>query len=170
VGPVEQVFIALSYLIVPALSAHFAAKKMGDFFSLWKQYTLTTLGVSTIYAIVMRVIGGRLVHALYAGKYDGLAPYLFLLTLVPLVTWVGGTMGHALNSVEKPHFVFWAYVSSGAATFLFGIPLVMHFGLGGAVYGMLLSAATYTIALGVSFVIRFRRDWRNLGLTAATKA
>jgi O-antigen/teichoic acid export membrane protein len=95
------------------------------------------------------------VHFLYAGKYDGLAPYLFMLTLVPLVMWIGSTMGHALNAAEKPRFVFWAYVSSGAATFLLGIPLVIHFGLWGAVYGMLLSGTTYTIALAISFFFTF---------------
>jgi O-antigen/teichoic acid export membrane protein len=170
VGPVEQVFIALSYLIVPALSARFAAKEMGSFFSLWKRYSLGTLAISSLYALVVRIVGRPLVHLLYAGKYDGLAPYLFCLTLVPLVMWVGGTMGHALNSVEKPHFVFWAYVSSGAATFLLGIPLVIRFGLWGAVYGMLVSAATYTIALAISFLVRFRNDWRGLLPVALPKA
>ena len=73
-------------------------------------------------------------------------------------------MGHALSSAERPHFVFWAYVSSGIATFALGIPLVIHFGLWGAVYGMLLSGATYTIALAISFTIRFRTDWRQVAL------
>jgi O-antigen/teichoic acid export membrane protein len=162
VGPVEQVFIALSYLIVPALSAHFAAKRMGDFFALWKRYTLVTLAISGLYVVVVRIVGRSLVHSLYAGKYDGLAPYLYLLTAVPLVMWVGGTMGHALNAVEKPHFVFWAYVSSGAATLFFGVPLVVHLGLWGAVYGMLLSSVAHTLALMISFLLRFRNEWREL--------
>jgi O-antigen/teichoic acid export membrane protein len=170
VGPVEQVFIALSYLIVPALSAHYASKRMDDFFSLWKRYGLATLGISGLYAVLVRIVGRPVVHVLYAGKYDGLAPYLFLLTLVPFVMWIGGTMGHALNAVEKPHFVFWAYLSSGAATFLLGIPLVIRFGLWGAVYGMLVSAATYTAALAVSFVFRFWADWRGLQPIALPKA
>jgi O-antigen/teichoic acid export membrane protein len=156
VGPVEQVFIALSYLIVPALSAHYAAKKMGSFLSLWKRYSLATLGVSGLYALAIRIIGRPMVHLLYAGKYDGLALYLFALTFVPLVMWIGSTMGHALNAMERPKFVFWAYVSSGGATFLAGIPLVVHFGLWGAVCGMLLSAATYTIALAICFWFTFR--------------
>jgi O-antigen/teichoic acid export membrane protein len=156
VGPVEQVFIALSYLIVPALSAHYAAKRMGNFLSLWKRYSLATLGVSGLYALAIRIIGRPMVHLLYAGKYDGLALYLFALTFVPLVMWIGSTMGHALNAMERPKFVFWAYVSSGGATFLVGIPLVVHFGLWGAVCGMLLSAATYTIALAICFWFTFR--------------
>jgi O-antigen/teichoic acid export membrane protein len=162
VGPVEQVFIALSYLIVPALSAHFAAKRMRDFLTLWKRYSLATLGISALYVVVIRIVGRPLVHILYAGKYDGLAPYLFLLTVVPLVMWAGGTMGHALNAVEKPHFVFWAYVTSGTATLFFGVPLVIYFGLWGAVYGMLLSSVAYTLALVISFLLRFRHEWREL--------
>jgi O-antigen/teichoic acid export membrane protein len=164
IAPIEQVFIAFSYLIVPALSARFATRNMGDFFALWRKYSLATVGLSAVYAFLVRLFGAPLVHMIYAGKYDGLSPYLFALALVPLVMWVGSAMGHALSSVEKPHFVFWAYVSSGIATFAIGIPLVIHFGLWGAVYGMLLSGATYSIALAISFVIRFRGDWRQAAL------
>jgi O-antigen/teichoic acid export membrane protein len=170
VGPVEQVFIALSYLIVPALSAHFAVNRMGEFLRLWKRYSLVTLGISGLYVVVVRIVGRPLVHVLYAGKYDGLAPYLYLLTAVPLVMWVGGTMGHALNAVEKPHFVFWAYITSGAATLFLGIPLVIHLGLWGAVYGMLLSSVAYTLALIISFVLRFRHEWRELSSIRFGKA
>jgi O-antigen/teichoic acid export membrane protein len=162
VGPVEQVFIALSYLIVPALSAHFAAKRMGDFLTLWKKYSLVTLAISGLYIVVVRIVGRSLVHILYAGKYDGLAPYLYLLTAVPLLFWFGSTMGHALNAVEKPHFVFWAYVTSGAVTLFIGAPLVIRLGLWGAVYGMLLSSVAYTLALMISFLIRFRHEWREV--------
>jgi O-antigen/teichoic acid export membrane protein len=169
VSPVEQAFIALSYLMVPALSAHYAGKRMNDFFSLWRRYSLIVLAASALYAIVLRIVGRPMVHLLYGGKYDGLAPYLFVLTLVPFVMWIGGTMGHALNAVEKPQFVFWAYISSGAATFLGGIPLVIHFGLWGAVYGMILSASAYTIALAISFLFRFWNQWREFNPIASPK-
>jgi len=67
----------------------------------------------------------------------------------------GNTMNNALISSERPKLVFLAYVCSAAATFLGGIPLVLHFGLWGAVYGMLLSGVTYTGALAVAFSRRF---------------
>jgi O-antigen/teichoic acid export membrane protein len=162
VSPVEQAFIALSYLMVPALSAHYSGKRMSDFFSLWKRYSLIVIGISGLYALVVRIAGRPTVHLLYGGKYDGLAPYLFVLTLVPFVMWIGGTLGHALNAVEQPQFVFWAYLSSGAATFVGGIPLVIHFGLWGAVYGMILSSSAYTVALAISFLFRFWKEWREI--------
>ena len=155
VAPVEQALIAVSYLIVPALCAHYAAKRISNFLSLWKRFALATVGLTALFAIAVRTVGKVAMHILYAGKYDGLAPFLFVLALLPLVTWIGTTMAQALNAVEKPKFAFWAYVSSGAVTFLGGIPLVIHYGLRGAVYGMLLSGATYTAALALAFTFVF---------------
>ncbi|MFP5248620.1 MAG: lipopolysaccharide biosynthesis protein [Acidobacteriota bacterium] len=156
VGPVEQVFIAFTYLIVPALAAHYAAKKMKAFLSLWRRYLLAVVGISLFYALAVRLGGKLLVHLLYAGKYDGLSPYLFALAFVPSILWIGTTMAHALNAAEKPRFQFWAFVSGGAATFLLGIPFVLHYGLWGAVYGMLASAAAYAATLAGSFLLAFK--------------
>jgi O-antigen/teichoic acid export membrane protein len=151
VSPIEQALIAVSYVLVPALAAHYAANRMGSFLSLWKRFTLAAVGVTGLFAIAVRLVGKPVVHILYAGKYDGLAAYLFVLALLPMVLWIGNAMNHALNAVEKPRFVFWAYLTSAAATFLVGIPLVMHFGLWGAVYGMLSSGVTFTIAVAIGF-------------------
>jgi len=159
VGPVDQIFIALSLLMIPALSAHYAAKKMKSAFFLWRRFALLTVGVSGLYALATRIAGRYIVHILYAGKYDGLASHLFILALVPLVLWLGTTMGLALNAMERPKFQFWAYLCGAGATFLLGIPLVIRCGLWGAVYGMLLSGAVYTLALAICFLRVFRKEW-----------
>ena len=103
-------------------------------------------------------------HVLYADKYDDLAKHLFVLSLLPLFLGLGNTMYLVLIAGEQPKLVFIAFVCSAAATFMAGIPLVMHFGLWGAVYGMLLSALTYTGALAFAFTFRFRRWRRNSGI------
>jgi O-antigen/teichoic acid export membrane protein len=156
VGPVDQVFIAISYLIVPALAAHYATHRINSFLSLWRRFTLATILVTSLFALVVRITGRSVVHLLYGGKYDGLAPYFFVLGFLPLIMWIGTTMAQAFYGAEKPKFVFWAYVGSGAATVCLGIPLVIHFGLWGAVYGMLVSSAAYTIVLAVTFFWTFQ--------------
>jgi O-antigen/teichoic acid export membrane protein len=90
-------------------------------------------------------------HVLYAGKFDGLAPLLFLLALVPLWTGIGNTFSDAIRAAERPRLVFYAYVSSAIATFVLGIPLVIYWGLRGAVYGMSVSGVTYAGALALAF-------------------
>jgi O-antigen/teichoic acid export membrane protein len=155
VGPVDQVFIAISYLIVPALAAHYASHRMKSFLSLWRRFTLATILGTGLFALVVRITGRFVVHLLYGGKYDDLTPYFYALGFLPLIMWIGTTMAQAFYGAEKPKFVFWAYVGSGAATICLGIPLVTHFGLWGAVYGMLLSSAAYTIVLAATFFWTF---------------
>jgi len=158
VAPVDQIFIAMSFPLVPALAVRYAAKRTKDLLSLWKRYALVTVGVTSLFALFLRVTGKPLMHVLYAGKYDDLAKHLFVLSLLPLFLGVGNTMNNALIASEKPKLVFLAYVCSAAATFMAGIPLVMHFGLWGAVYGMLLSGLAYTGALALAFALHFYRQ------------
>jgi O-antigen/teichoic acid export membrane protein len=96
-----------------------------------------------------------------------MAPLLIILVLVPVVMGVGHTMNAALKAAESPKLVFWAYVASGAVTFVAGVPLVARFGLRGAAYGMLLSGTSYTAALAVGFVMTFRRELRQPVAVAA---
>jgi O-antigen/teichoic acid export membrane protein len=101
------------------------------------------------FAACVNLFGKPVMHFLYAGKFDDVAPLLGIIALLPVVTVIGNTMNAALKAVEKPKLVFYAYVCSGSTTVLLGAPLVTHFGLRGAVYGLLLSAAAYTVALAV---------------------
>lgn len=151
VGPVDQVFIALSYLVLPMLAAHYASKKLGKLFVLWKRYVLATVVATALFALGVRFLGVPMMHLFYAGKFDGLAKPLFVLGFLPLLMGIGNTMALVLNAMEKPMLVFWAYISGGVATFALGIPLVMRFGLRGAVYGMLVSGSAYTTALAIAF-------------------
>jgi len=157
IGPVDQVLIALSYLLLPILALHYATARMDRFVSVWSKYALATLGLTALFALAVRGLGKPVMHLLYAGKFDGLATLLFLLALLPLLMGVGNTISSALNAMERPKFVFWGFLSSGVATFVCGIPLVKHFGLQGAVYGMLVSGATYTAALAVAFLFSLRQ-------------
>jgi len=151
IAPVDQAFIALSYLVVPALASRYASGRREEFLSLSMRYGLLILGTTGVFAFAVRLLGRALLHGLYAGKFDGVAPLLSLLAFSPVLMGVGNAASCALSAVEKPRLVFLAYVCSGVATIAGGIPLVIHFGLAGAVYGMLLSAATYSAALVSGF-------------------
>ena len=155
VAPMDQVFVATSFLVVPALAARYASKRLGDFLSFAKSYGLAVVGATSLFALAVRIAGRPAMHLLYNGKFDDLAPMLYLLAFLPLLMGIGSVMACALNAAEKPRLVFYAYVSSGAATLLGGIPLVIHFGLMGAAYGLLLSAAVYAAALSAGFRCSF---------------
>jgi O-antigen/teichoic acid export membrane protein len=151
IAPVEQVAISLSFVVLPALTARYACHNIEGFFSLWKRYAAGMAGITLLFALAVRLWGTAAMHILYAGKYDSVAPLVFVLALVPLWTGVGSTCSDAIRAAERPRLVFYAYASSAAVTFAAGVPMVIRFGLRGAVYGMSLSAATYAGALAVAF-------------------
>lgn len=164
VAPIEQVFIALSFLVLPALAARYASGEMRAFFSLQRRYRLGILVTTLLFVFAVRIVGAPAMHLLYAGKFDDLAHLLYLLAFSPLIMGLGNTMNHALKAVEQSKLVFFAYACSGTATFLVGIPLVMHFGLHGAIYGLLLSGTVYTGALAVSYFFVIHRKAHRLEL------
>jgi O-antigen/teichoic acid export membrane protein len=153
VAPIEQVFIALSFVLLPALAARYASGRTQDFLSLQKRYGLVVLTITTSFVLAVRIAGKPIMHFLYAGKFDDLSPLLYVLAFLPIMTGMNGVIGNGLNAAEKPRLVFYAYVCSGVTTFLAGIPFVLHLGLQGAVYGMLLSGAACTVALALGFFL-----------------
>jgi O-antigen/teichoic acid export membrane protein len=158
VGPVDQVVIALSLLVLPSLARQYSAGFMENFLSLRRRYAAAMLAITVSFALAIRFLGRGLLHVIYAGKFDDVAPLLFLLALSPLIMGLGNSMSDALKAAERPQFVFYAYVCSGIATFVGGIALVIHFGLAGAIYGVLLSGVVYSgvLALGFRFVVKTR--------------
>jgi O-antigen/teichoic acid export membrane protein len=153
VAPMDQVFIALSFLVLPALAARYATNSMGKFLSFSMRYALAVVTATALFALAVRIVGKPAMHWLYNGKFDDLAPMLYILALLPLTMGIGTVMGIALSAAEKPKLVFYAYLCSGTATLVGGIPLVIRFGLMGAVYGLLLSASVYTAALASGFFL-----------------
>jgi O-antigen/teichoic acid export membrane protein len=158
VAPIDQLFAALAYVVLPMMSSHMAAGRPKQMVSLLKRYLLASVCATSMFAILVRAVGSPVMHILYAGKFDDLTHLLFILVLLPVVMGIGHVMNDALKAIERPRLVFFAYVCSGAATFLVGIPLVMRLGLRGAVYGMLFSGATYTGALVLGFAWEVRRN------------
>ncbi len=149
--PVDQISVAITFLVLPQMALQFAAREFGQLRHLWRQCALLYLGIGLAYALMVGLGSLPLLHAVYGGKFDSVAPLLRWYVLLPVAMALGNATNAALKAMEKPRAVFYAYLTSGAATFVLGIPLVIRFGLRGAIYGMLLSAASYTAALAFFF-------------------
>lgn len=150
-APVDQIYIAFGYLILPALAARYAAMNIRGLVSVWKWCLLANTGLMGGFALCVFFLGRPVAHLLYAGKFDPVLGLLPLLALFPVLMGIGNTMNAALKATENPKFVFQAYAGSGSVTLLLGAPLVRAYGLRGAVYGMLLSATAYSAVLGWRF-------------------
>src|SRR5439155_5346461 len=133
-------------------------KKFASLASLWRKYTGAALVLTGLFSLSVYALSRDILHWVYGGKFDDLAALLGVMAFVPVVMAIGNTANAALKAIEKPDVVLYGYVASGAVTFLAGIPLVMHFGLRGAVYGMLVSAACYTLTLVASLISLIRKQ------------
>ena len=169
VTPVDQIFIALGFLVLPALSHRFSAGLLDRFRALRKKYMALSIAVTLSFALIVRFLGSMGLHALYGGKFDSIAPLLILLAFLPVIMSIGNTINLALKAIEQPQCVLYGYISSGIATFAVGMPLVRHFGLRGAVYGLLLSASAYTLAVALSWLIVSPRHGFVSGSTASLR-
>jgi O-antigen/teichoic acid export membrane protein len=153
VVPVDQVLIAMSSLVLPVMSRRAAARGVAGVLPVWKVYCAGSVAITGGFAAGVNLFGKPVMRILYAGKFDDVAPLLGMLALLPMVMAIGNTMNTALKAMEKPKLVFYAYVCSGGTTILMGTPLVTHFGLRGVVYGLLLSATAYTVALAICLFV-----------------
>lgn len=149
--PLDQVFVAITLLLLPELSFRFASQGLAGLLSLWRKYCFVWLVATGSFAVSLILVSKPMMHAVYAGKFDNVAALLAGLAFLPMIMGVGNTINAALKAMEKPQAVFYAYVAGGAATFLIGLPLILRFAVRGAVLGMLCSAAVYTTALGIAF-------------------
>ena len=156
--PLDQVFVAVTLLLLPALSFRFVSQRLAGLLSLWKKYCFGWLVATGCFAVSLVLVSKPVMHAVYTGKFDNVAPLLAALAFLPMIMGVGNTMNAALKAMEKPQAVFYAYVASAAATFLIGLPLILRFAVRGAVFGMLSSAAVYTTALGIAFFSCIRTE------------
>lgn len=152
VSPVDQVLSAITLLALPMLAHRYASRQVKEFLSLWKLYLMGFVLISGSCVLLAVLFGQPLVHRIYGGKFDEVSTLLGTLAVLPLLMAIGNTMNAALKSVERPNVVLYAYLASGATTFAAGIPLVIHFGVPGAVYGMLVSAGVYAGTLGIGFI------------------
>jgi O-antigen/teichoic acid export membrane protein len=163
VGPVDQLFIALNLLVLPMMAYRYASGQTKSLIKLWKQYGLLTVVVTALYTLAIVMFGRHILHAVYGGKFDDVASVLSIFAFFPIVMGIGNGFNVALKSLEKPDFVLRAYLASGIATLVLGIPLVRSRGLQGAVWGILISATVYAATMLVGF-----RKMARLRLVAPT--
>jgi O-antigen/teichoic acid export membrane protein len=167
VTPVDQVFIALVLLILPLMSFRYSSQQVKGLVPLWRAYCVGCIAITCSFAAFVSIFGKQVIHLLYAGKFDDVAPLVTTLALLPVVTGIGNTINAALKAMEQPKVVFYAYALSGLTTFVVGIPLVTRLGLHGAIYGMVASAAVYTSTMGIAFYwfVRKSRTWMPVSAT-----
>lgn len=104
------------------------------------------------YCVAVLALGGRLVAAIYGGRYAGVGPLVTVVALSVASTIVSMPTGVALYALGRADVNFRAARAAVVAVVLIGAPLVASFGALGAAVGL----ACGTTADAMYKIIRFR--------------
>ena len=163
-APMLQACAALHTLMIP-YSARVLAERGGAGVSVMlRRMTLLCVACAVPYWIVLLIFRGPAFHMLYSGRYTEVA---YLLPVVALASVAGSAFfgpSIVLRSMESPGLIFAAVSVSSAVSLAIGIPLTRAWGVGGAVWSIVLSE---TLAF-VAAVVLLRRKARSSSETALT--
>lgn len=144
--PVQNMLMALSTVLLPALVRHRSSARFNQIFK------LSAIGFTAIAASNWLALAGlhsQILSWAYAGQYDQYGNLLWIAGALPVCTALIAVLGGTLRAVERPDKIFWAYVAATAVTVTLGMALIAALGVAGALTGLLLSSVTTVIVIGL---------------------
>ncbi|HEX4643567.1 MAG TPA: hypothetical protein VH161_08860, partial [Candidatus Acidoferrales bacterium] len=139
--PMTQTYAAFSLLFI-SQAARLGHEKGWESVKLlaWRIAGLYALG-SSAYWILICLFRTQLIHLMYGGHYQEIAPLVPLVALASILA--GAAMGPtiAIRAMRSPASVTAIYFGSSVVSILVGIPACKVWGIRGAVVGILLSSA-----------------------------
>ena len=153
-SPMLQACAALHTLLLP-YSARVLAERPGDGVSvILRRMTFLCVACAIPYWILLLLFRGTAFRMLYSGRYTEVA---YLLPVVALASVAGSAFfgpSIVLRSLEEPRLIFAAVTISSLVSIVVGIPLTRVWGVGGAVWSIVLSE---TLAFTAAVVLLRRK-------------
>ena len=145
-SPMLQACAALHTLLLP-YSARVLEQRPGDgAHVVLRRMTFLCVACAIPYWLVLLLFRGPAFRMLYSGRYTEVA---YLLPVVALASVAGSAFfgpSIVLRSLEEPRLIFAAVTVSSLASVLVGIPLTRAWGVGGAVWSIVVSEALAFVA------------------------
>lgn len=145
---------AASTLATPMLVR---AKHTPRFFKLSAVMLAMTAGLPLLFWPVLGFFGEPIIGLLYSGKYVEFASLTWLIGLIPIIAGFDAVLHTQLKAAERPDRLFFASVASSAVLIVVGLPMILVWGLTGAVVAVLISyvaQALTLILLGGTIILR----------------
>ncbi|MEM9419653.1 MAG: glycosyltransferase [Planctomycetota bacterium] len=152
--PLILISWAASTLVTPMLVR---AKHTPKFFKISGIMLTMTMGLPLLFWPVLGLLGETIIALLYSGKYVQHASLTWLIGLIPVIAGLDAVLHTQLKAAERPDRLFLASVASSAVLILLGLPMILAWGLTGAVLAILASyvAQAMTLCLmGGSIILR----------------
>jgi len=146
VQPALHVYMAFSVLLIPEFVKARAQRR-------FRRKGLVVAGLFLAsgagYWLLVGGFGSELVTLLYGGgQYEEYSGLLWLLGAMSFVEGLKVVLEAMLRAIERPDWLFWAYLAGTIATLTVGFMLLALYGLTGATLGIIISSITVS---GVAF-------------------
>ena len=142
VKPVLHTYSAFSMLLIPEFVE---ALSKGRF---WQKALLVSaclLGGSGAYWLLIGLFGPEIMGLLYGDQYSTYAPLLWVLGAYPFLDSARVVLEAGLRAIERPDWLFWAYVGGATMTLTAGLGLLAQHGILGAMLGLTASSAIVSV-------------------------
>jgi O-antigen/teichoic acid export membrane protein len=157
INPVLHTLAALSSVLIPTLVRRLDRHGIGGITRTMKGLLALLVPTSMAYAIGLWWFRTALFQVFYDGKYREYSGVPILLVgAIPIVVGVVMVLGAGLRALERPDYVFFAYVAASLSTLCVGLPLSHMLGIAGAAAGMLVSSTVAALSLAWLYHRRVR--------------
>ncbi|MEO0514098.1 MAG: glycosyltransferase [Planctomycetota bacterium] len=112
----------------------------------WVMLTMTA-GLPLLYWPLLGLFGEPIIAALYSGKYVKYAALTWLVGLIPIIAGFDAVLHTQLKAAERPDRLFLASVASSVVLIVVGLPIVLVWGLSGAIMAVLISYVAQAMTL-----------------------
>jgi O-antigen/teichoic acid export membrane protein len=158
-APMLQVCAALHTLLLPYSSRVLKERGTAGVSVVLRRMTLLCVSCAVPYWIVLLLFQGPAFRMLYSGRYTEVD---YLLPVVALASVAGSAFfgpSIVLRSMEAPRLIFAAVTVSSCVSVAIGVPLTWAWGVGGAVWSIVLSETLAFVAAVVLLRRKVRRSY-----------
>jgi len=147
--PVLQFNTALATQLIPV----FAKCKDRLQQAKWSRYLLASFTmISLLYWFMLFVFGDFLMQALYGPHFLRDNKSLLILGLLPLLTGVIAVLGSSIRANDKPHQIFWSYLSASFFSTTIGVWMMIRWELIGTSIAIVTSYLVVTTVMSCYYV------------------
>jgi O-antigen/teichoic acid export membrane protein len=153
--PVTQALSALGVLIVPCLVRYRTKGGNRGLEPVVRWFSgLAFLG-TTLYAAILWIFRDQALYLLYGKNYEHYSSLVFLFAcLAPFGACATQPFSSALAAMERPDLMFRSSAVAGVVAIGLGVPLIVKFGLAGALAGVTVS----NLVLGLMNYLYYQRE------------
>jgi O-antigen/teichoic acid export membrane protein len=140
--PLFQINASLIALLVPSFVRAYESQGAAALDARVRKMLLAGVGLTSLYALAVIVLGGPVMHLIYGGKYDHVAtlPFLVATALLPVIYTCSQITNAALNAMRKVKYTFLARLLPTALTVILDVLFLLTIGLIGVPLESLITA------------------------------